>query len=48
MELIEVDRRRLKFKVTAYDTQEKIGEGEHERFIVDLDRFEQGLKRKAA
>ena len=35
-ELIEIDRRRLKFKVAAYDEQEKIGEGEHERFIIDV------------
>src|SRR5437016_5383523 len=34
-ELVEVDRRRLKFKVAAYDEKEKIGEGEHERFIID-------------
>ncbi|MBI1802271.1 MAG: thioesterase family protein [Chloroflexi bacterium] len=45
-ELVEVDRRRLKFKVTAYDEKELIGEGEHERFIIDLDRFSSGLNKK--
>jgi fluoroacetyl-CoA thioesterase len=40
-ELIEIDRRRLVFKVEAYDEQQKIGEGYHERFIVNLDRFMQ-------
>ncbi len=45
-ELVEVDRRRLKFKVTAYDETEKIGEGEHERFIVDMERFAAGLAKK--
>ncbi len=38
-ELIEIDRRRLVFKVEAYDEKQKIGEGFHERFIVQLDRF---------
>lgn len=38
-ELIEIDRRRLVFKVEAYDEKQKIGEGFHERFIVNLDRF---------
>src|SRR5438876_6734922 len=38
-ELIEVDGRRLVFKVEAYDERQKIGEGQHERFIVKLDKF---------
>jgi fluoroacetyl-CoA thioesterase len=38
-ELIEIDGRRLVFKVEAYDEKQKIGEGTHERFIVNLDRF---------
>lgn len=38
-ELIEIDRRRLVFRVEAYDEKQKIGEGLHERFIVNLDRF---------
>jgi len=38
-ELIEVDGRRLVFKVEAYDERQKIGDGTHERFIVHLDRF---------
>lgn len=38
-ELIEIDRRRLVFKVEAYDEKQKIGEGLHERFIVKLDQF---------
>ncbi len=38
-ELIEVDGRRLVFKVEAYDEHQKIGEGQHERFIVNLERF---------
>jgi fluoroacetyl-CoA thioesterase len=38
-ELTEVDGRRLVFHVTAYDEKQKIGEGQHERFIVHLERF---------
>jgi fluoroacetyl-CoA thioesterase len=38
-ELVEVEGRRLKFKVEAFDPSEKIGEGTHERFIVDLGRL---------
>ena len=45
-ELIEVDRRRLRFKVATYDEKEKVGEGEHERFIIDIDRFAERLAAK--
>jgi predicted thioesterase len=38
-ELIEIDGRRLVFKVEAHDEKRKIGEGQHERFIVNLERF---------
>src|SRR2546425_13324110 len=38
-ELIEIDGRRLVFNVEAYDEKRKIGEGKHERFIVNLERF---------
>ena len=38
-ELIEIDGRRLIFNVEAYDEKRKIGEGQHERFIVNLERF---------
>lgn len=38
-ELIEIDGRRLVFRVEAHDEKQKIGEGLHERFIVNLERF---------
>ena len=38
-ELIEIDRRRLVFRVAAYDEAGLIGEGTHERFIIDKERF---------
>ena len=33
------DGRRLLFRVQADDEQEHVGEGTHERFIVDMQRF---------
>lgn len=38
-ELVEVDRRRLVFSVKAYDDAGLIGEGEHERFIINAESF---------
>jgi predicted thioesterase len=38
-ELMEVDRKRLVFSVKAYDAAGLIGEGTHERFIVEDQRF---------
>ena len=38
-ELIEVDGRKLKFKVSAADENGVIGEGEHLRFIIDAEKF---------
>jgi len=46
-ELLEVDGRRLRFRVEAWDQEEKIGEGYHERFIIDVARFIQGVEKKA-
>ena len=38
-ELTDVDRRRLVFTIKAYDDAGLIGEGTHERFIIDKKRF---------
>ena len=38
-ELVEVDGRRLVFTVKAYDEKGLIGEGTHERFIVQNEKF---------
>lgn len=45
-ELVEVDGKRLIFKVEAYDEMEKIMEGTHERFIIDVERFMQRVNNK--
>ena len=39
-ELVEIDRRRLVFKVAVRDERGPIGEGTHERFIIDVARFQ--------
>lgn len=46
-ELLEVDGRRLVFRVEARDEKELIGEGTHERFIITLDRFLSRIEEKA-
>ena len=38
-ELVEIDRRRLVFSVKAYDECGLIGEGTHERFIIENEKF---------
>ena len=45
-ELIEVDRRRLVFKVEAFDERGKIGEGIHERFIINNEDFQNKTNNK--
>jgi fluoroacetyl-CoA thioesterase len=45
-EVLEVDGRRVKFKVEAWDDLEKIAEGEHERFIIDMGRFIDRVEKK--
>jgi fluoroacetyl-CoA thioesterase len=37
--VISADGRRVVFKVEARDKLEKIGEGTHERFIINVPRF---------
>jgi fluoroacetyl-CoA thioesterase len=43
-ELIEVNGKKLKFKVEAFDEKGVIGEGSHNRYIIDLEKF-MGLAR---
>lgn len=46
-ELIEINGKKLIFKVAAFDEKEKIGEGIHERFIVSADKFLQKTQAKS-
>lgn len=45
-ELVEVHGRRLVWRVTADDEHERIGEGLHERYIIDVARFQARLDEK--
>lgn len=45
-ELLEVDGRRLRFHVETFDDEEKVGDCEHERYIVDGERFYSRLNEK--
>lgn len=46
--LTSVDGRRLTFHVSAKDDQEAIGEGVHERIVVNVARFDKRAQDKAA
>lgn len=45
-ELVEVDRRRLEFKVMARSGREIIGKGTHTRFVVSQEKFLQKIETK--
>ncbi|MGN0482470.1 MAG: thioesterase family protein [Lachnospiraceae bacterium] len=45
--LVEIDRRRLVFEVKAYDAAGVIGEGTHERFIIENEKFLKKAESKA-
>jgi fluoroacetyl-CoA thioesterase len=45
-EVIEVDGRRIEFKVTARDETEQIGAGTHQRMVVNLGRLQSRLAAK--
>lgn len=38
-EIVEVEERRVRCRVEAFDEKEKIAEGTHERFVINVPRF---------
>lgn len=46
-ELTKIDGRKLTFRVSARDERDLIGEGLHERIIVNVDRFDKRTQEKA-
>ena len=46
-EVTSVDDRRVNFKVEAFDEKEKIAEGTHQRFIVNVARFTERVREKS-
>ena len=45
-ELVKVEGRTLTFKISAADDREAIGEGVHERLIINVERFDQRMQKK--
>ena len=46
-ELVAVEGRALRFRVSARDEREPISEGAHERVVVNVARFDQRMEKKA-
>ncbi len=46
-EVVRVEGRTIHFKVRAEDERELIGEGTHERVVVDVERFDRRVREKA-
>lgn len=47
-ELIGIEGKKLHFRIEAFDEQEKIGEGTHERYIIELSKFLERTGKKAS
>ena len=47
-EVVRVEGRTIHFRVRAVDEFDLIGEGTHERVVVNLERFDQRVREKAA
>ena len=46
-ELIDINDRELTFHITAYDSQDKIGDAIHKRFIINTARFMEKATQKS-
>jgi predicted thioesterase len=44
--LVRIDGRSLTFSIVAEDDRERIGEGTHERLIINVERFDQRMQKK--
>lgn len=47
-EILSVEGRRVMCRVDAWDDREKVGEGTHERFVIDVARFGERIRDKSA
>ena len=45
-ELVKVDGRTLTFRLRAEDEREPVGEGIHERLIINVERFDERMQKK--
>ena len=48
VEVVEVEGAKVDFTVNAWDEQELIGEGTHQRMVIDEARFLKRVERKLA
>jgi predicted thioesterase len=46
VELTAIDRRKLTFHVNIHDDTEQVGEVTHERFVIDVDKYIERLRKK--
>jgi fluoroacetyl-CoA thioesterase len=46
VKLVEVDGRKLTFEFEAHDGVDLIGRGRHERFVINKEKFDAGLRNK--
>ena len=44
--VVEVDGRRVRFRVEASAGSEMVGRGAHERYVIDIERFAARLRKK--
>lgn len=47
-EVMAVEGNRITFRVEAHDETDLIGEGTHERVVVNVERFDKRVRKKAA
>jgi len=45
-ELVKIEGRTLTFRIRAEDEREPIGEGMHERLVINVERFDQRMQKK--
>jgi fluoroacetyl-CoA thioesterase len=46
VELTAIDRRKLSFHIAIFDDVEQIGDVVHERFVIDVDKYTEKLRKK--
>lgn len=45
-EIVGIEGKKLIYKIEAYDENEKIGEGKHERYIINVEKFMSKVEEK--
>jgi len=47
-EVLQINDRRIQFRIEAFDDKEKVAEGAHERFVINIAKFATRLAAKKA